>query len=439
MTSNLFIEVFPETIHTGESVSLRISGIVEPNSIIDLIVRIVPPKEPVQEYEVQFTSDSLGFASHTLEYPNNASGRSSTEQPGNYTIFIQNVQTGILLESASFEVEESEDYLDLFSGLISGLQSEVFFTVLAGGIGGLLTYWYSILSAKRATKTALTQKKAEGFLALRPHYSHISRSTRGVARIADRQRKLQLAKQKKVIISDREREKKLAEEKPSSEGSQMNAKMERRQEEERLQKEIRKLEQEIKELEKELERLGGKVDYNEEEIERDYEFCFYNLIVYVKERNLLIDEFGAYALNDPRGETLVIKVEENIIYRLRQVFGNLGLDQIRLILSQGQTFTDLKDKIGLSIRHNIAYELYEKFKKWIKDESNAEEVELFIRDLRLYANILEYEKTKMFNDWYPLKEGINQDLHELRENIIPVLRSDSRYFSIAKDYLNYPL
>jgi hypothetical protein len=56
---------------------------------------------------------------------------------------------------------------------------------------------------------------------------------------------LQLAKQKKVIISDREREKKLAEEKPSSEGSQMNAKMERRQEEERLQKEIRKLEQEI--------------------------------------------------------------------------------------------------------------------------------------------------------------------------------------------------
>jgi hypothetical protein len=167
--------------------------------------------------------------------------------------------------------------------------------------------------------------------------------------------------------------------------------------------------------------------------------AFYNLIVYVKERNLLIDEFGAYALNDPRGETLVIKVEENIIYRLRQVFGNLGLDQIRLILSQGQTFTDLKDKIGLSIRHNIAYELYEKFKKWIKDESSAEEVELFIRDLRLYANILEYEKTKMFNDWYPLKEGINQDLHELRENIIPVLRSDSRYFSIAKDYLNYPL
>jgi hypothetical protein len=416
MDSNLFIRISPDRIHPGETVSVRISVVLEPNSTSGVMVRFAPPKEPVQPHPLDFRADPLGFASETVNYPNDIEN-ASTLQHGNYTILVQNLQTGGLLGSTSFEVAEQPfDFR-------SWIPEEVLFPLIIGGIGGLLTYWYNSLSAKRETKATLNQKKAESFLTLRPHYAHVSRGTRAAGTLLDRQRKSKLARQLRVKLAAIQKEEKIADQQRSPRRTQLKAELER-------------IKAELERIKAELERINGKVDYNEDETRRDYELCFYNLAIYVRERRALIEKFGAYALSDPRGEILVVKVDDEITTRLQDILGIVGFIELGRILSQGQTFSDLKDELCIS--HSRAYRLYEEFKKWIDSDNNTEEIAQFIRDLRLFSNILAYERTKMFEDWYTSKDGINQALHELRKEIIPELRSDKRYFLLTPDYLNYP-
>jgi hypothetical protein len=155
--------------------------------------------------------------------------------------------------------------------------------------------------------------------------------------------------------------------------------------------------------------------------------------VYVRERNAITDKFGAYFLSDPRGERLLAEIETYIIDRLRIVYTPAGYDELGQILSQQQTLPDLEIELGINYKVS---ESFEKFRKWIKDNKPESGIDEFVRDLTLYSGIIKYETLKMFNDWYQRKEGINQGLDELLEQIIPELRWDSRYTSISRDYLN---
>jgi hypothetical protein len=347
-------------VDLGDTVFVRVSVILEANSTSDMVVRFIPPQGTVQEHQLHFQADSLGFASQIVEYPNDIAA-GSTQQPGNYTVLVQDRLTGVLVQRGSFEVAAPKDFVNF----IAGIPGEVLFPLIVAGIGAFFTYWYSLLSAKRETKVALNQKKSEAFLELRPHYAHVTRSTDRLAKLADE--------------------------------------------------------------------LRGKDDSNDD-IRRKYRWCFYHLIVYVRERNAITDKFGAYFLSDPRGEKLLAAIERNIIDRLRKVYNRPeGFDELGQILSQQQTLPDLQIELGINYKAN---DLYEIFKEWIKNNNPENQINEFIRDLKLYSNIINYETTKMFSDWYPRKEGVNQGVDELLEQIIPELRWDSRYRSVSRDYLN---
>jgi hypothetical protein len=165
----------------------------------------------------------------------------------------------------------------------------------------------------------------------------------------------------------------------------------------------------------------------------DYRLCFYHLIVYAKERKALIDKFGAYFLSDPRGEGFLVAVETNILTRLRSVLTPIGFDQLGSILTQEQTFSDLEPELA---RNERTYHLYETFKNWLKNNNPENEIAEFIVDLKLYSNIMTYEIAKMFEQWYPKKEGIDQSLNQLLNGIVPELRWDKRYRSLMLDYFN---
>jgi hypothetical protein len=327
-----------------------------------MVVRFLSSRGPVQQQRLHFQGDSLGFASKTVDYPGDVA-KASTWQSGNYTILVQDAKTGTLVERASFEVTKPEDILNF----ISGIPREVLFPVAVGGVAAFFTYWYNRLSAMRQTKVALNQKKAESFLALRPHYAHVTRSTR---RLADGLQKIE------ALIKEKH--------------------------------------------------------YAADEIKRNFQLCFYDLIVYTRERNALIHNFGAYFLSDPRGEKLLVKVEEEVLKQIRCIYTDVELDELGDIISEEGSLQDLEINLGINYR---AYHLYEKFKNWIENNYINQKVKEFYCDLKLYSNIINYETIKMFADWYSKKDGINQSMSELIEEIIPQLRCDSRYRSLVLDYL----
>jgi hypothetical protein len=154
-SSDFFVGTSSETINPSETVSVTISIILGPNSTRDVMLRFVSPQGSVQPYQLHLRADSLGFASGTVEYPNGVAN-ASTQQPGNYTVFVQDVQTATLGERASFEVvrpANSQGFPDLNSAVI--------FPGIVLGIGAALTYFYNSRAQKRQTKVILNQKKAE--------------------------------------------------------------------------------------------------------------------------------------------------------------------------------------------------------------------------------------------------------------------------------------
>ena len=410
MTSHVLLEVSPETLSPDEGVSVKISTTLEPNSTASMAVWFVPPHESGQRYQLDIQTNSFGFATETIDYPSDIIN-SSNLRIGSYGVLVQDLETGSLLEKATFEVEAQED----FPSFISSIPSEIFFPAVAALIGGFLTYWYNSLSHKRETRVALNQKKAETFLVLRPHYSHVSRSLNQLAVFAENRINSQLANQLKVKVNETQAALALADERHSAEVSKQ------------VKSKLEDLENQLGILENRL----GKDHFASERVEMDYQWCFYHLIIYARERKALIDKFGAYFLSDPRGERFLAEVEKNILARLRSVLTPIGFDQLGSILTQEQTFSDLELELA---RYERAYHLYETFKNWINNNNPEKEIAQFIVDLKLYSNIMNYEIAKMFEQWYPKKVGIDQTLCELLLGIVPKLQEDERYRSLKLDY-----
>lgn len=341
----MFVEVYPGTIEPGEKVSVRVSSVLEANSTRDIILRFFPPQGPMEQVRLHLQADSLGFASETVVYPKGVN-TDSTQQLGNYTVLLQDAMTRVLLDRASFIVESAE--FPYFSELPGG----VFFPVIVAIATGGFTFLYNYLAGRRETKITLTQKKAESFLELRPHYAHIVRNAKGLARA-----------------------------------------------------------------------IKGKQNDATNTTERDYKLCFYYLVLYIRERNVLMNKFGAYFLSDPRGEQLILAVETRIIDRLREKLTAAGYDKLGRILSNEQTLPALEE---IFQDNYTAYSLYGRFKTEIEIESQGR-IKEFVRDLELFGDLITYERIKMFKDWYPKKEGAKRRLNKLSNKLIQTLEEDARY------------
>jgi hypothetical protein len=187
--SSFFLEISNESINPGEIVSVRILGRIEPNSVKEVMVRFLPPPgsdEPMQSSKLQLQADSVGFVNGTVRYPNDI--QLSTMQPGNYTVLVQDMQTGTLIQRDSFEVSEPPSFLDILSDELSAVPLQILLPVVIGLAGGGFTYLYNLASADRERKKMLFQKKAEYFLELSPRYKQIVRSMRIVAHLLEEYR-----------------------------------------------------------------------------------------------------------------------------------------------------------------------------------------------------------------------------------------------------------
>ena len=104
------------------------------------------------------------------------------------------------------------------------------------------------------------------------------------------------------------------------------------------------------------------------------------------------------------------------------------------ILSEEQTLADLE--VELRTNHR-AYQLYETFKNWIRN--NNPEINDLLRDLKLFYTVINYETTKMFEDWYHekegVKEGVNQNLIKFKNTLISEFKKDPRYCNFNLEYL----
>jgi hypothetical protein len=163
-TSILVVRLSSDVIDPEGVVSIRISAMLEPNSTKDVMVRFIPPSGSVQQHPLSLQADTLGFASRIIEYPRDVAN-ASTRQAGNYTALVQDMQTGTLVDSTSFEVGAPGDIVSLTEGM-----SALFYPVIAAVIGAGLTFLYNLLSARRERKVNLDSRKAEYYMKIRGNY-----------------------------------------------------------------------------------------------------------------------------------------------------------------------------------------------------------------------------------------------------------------------------
>jgi hypothetical protein len=133
--SNFFLEISNESINPGEIVSVRISGMIEPNSVKDVTVRFLPPPgsdEPMQSSKLQLQADSVGFINGTVQYPNDIQD-ATIQQLGNYTVLAQDTQTGTLIQRASFEVSEPPSFVNDLSEIPLQILLPVVIALAGGG------------------------------------------------------------------------------------------------------------------------------------------------------------------------------------------------------------------------------------------------------------------------------------------------------------------
>jgi hypothetical protein len=153
-----------------------------------------------------------------------------------------------------------------------------------------------------------------------------------------------------------------------------------------------------------------------------YRRCFYSLAVYIRERNVLRNEPASYFLADPAEEGMLAVVEASIISRLQNVFGPRGYDELQYILLPLKTIRDFR----IEGENRI---LFDNFKDWLNH--GGEDIDEFVYDLKLYSYILSYAFAKIFKDWYPRKEKVDERISELTEQINSMLWKDDRYRSVG--------
>jgi hypothetical protein len=365
MNPPFIVKISPQTINPGDAVSIRIASMLEPNSSREVIVRFFPPQGSAQQYQLHLKADPSGFTTTTILYPNDFT-IASTQQPGNYTVFVQDIQPRMLTEYSSFEVVEPEGFQTIPSSIIGPL-----ILAMIPVTGVIATLVYNYLSTKRQIKVALNQKKTESHLTLRHHYLHV------------------------VAYMDN------------------------------IRQSFERLRQEDKE----------NLHINAKLIEEELQWCFYNIIRYLKEDRELFNKAGAYFLDDQRGAALMTGIRDRIQNWLIVALTRRGFSTATRIASQERPSVDFQSMLH---GDNQISQLYTQFRTCLIGHLHDQEIDTFILNLRLFSNIHHYEDENLFKDWFPKRKQVKKIVEEeLRDNILTDLRNDELWKPV-QEKLGYP-
>jgi hypothetical protein len=389
-TSELFLEISPTTIEPGGTASTRISTVIESNSTKDVVARFVPPQgsaESIQIKELSLQPDSLGFATATVNYPNDFQPATTTRQPGNYTVIVQDKQTGMLLKRALFEVVVPKNFFQRILESASDFPALVLFPVIAAAIGTFITFLYNKRAASRDKKSTLNQKKAEYLFTLKPHYGWLNNALGMMISTLqylkpDRVGGSPTMKEaiKKMIVGSNKGNKNAG----SNDFSDQ--------------------------VEKMTESIEG-------EIEERWLIFFHALVLFLREqRKIGIAPGGWWFLNDSKEEELCRTLIDNInlaVMRDKEV-GEV-FPELLEILPEDKYFDYTKRKI--KEKDPKVCSLYEKVKKSIEAWSNTGEIDKFILELRLLMSVMQHQKAILIKDWYNKTKGVKAQINNYEKEI----------------------
>jgi hypothetical protein len=105
-------------------------------------------------------------------------------------------------------------------------------------------------------------------------------------------------------------------------------------------------------------------EYRKGENEKEYKWCFYNVLKYLKEDREIYNKAGLYWLDDQRGATLMSMIRDEIQNRLIDALTHQGFSEATRIASQGgAVFVDFEPKLE---NDSLISGLYKRFLIWLK-------------------------------------------------------------------------
>lgn len=371
-SQQVFEENSPQIITRDGKIPIKISTISDPGTNKTFVIRVVSPEGLSYKSNMNLQSDSLGFATRTLYYPDDFYG-ATTYQYGNYSIYIQDGETRNLIKSSSFEVSfATPETSDFWSKTLVPI-------IVVPVTAGLITFMYNYLSKKRDEEKAkqqkerddtmsqkqkerdrekyLQEKKSDYFISLSPVYWHV------VGNAAS------------LIPS-------LC---PSETQQQMSN------------------------------TVSTGTQKAKEDPKKKYENnlkSFYFLICYMKARTELFEKIGSYFLDDPEAEKLLSKISTAIAIKLRDILGPLNMGKLQKLVPEKGNIADLESSIKSEEGKNLFKEFEE---KWLKDNRIDDLVLL----MKLYNVVFRAEINRFFKDWYSdhekIEKMINEDKAEAEE------------------------
>jgi hypothetical protein len=174
---------------------------------------------------------------------------------------------------------------------------------------------------------------------------------------------------------------------------------------------------------------------NDELIEEEIQWCFYNIIRYLKEDRELFNKAGAYFLDDQRGAALMTGIRDRIQNWLIVALTRRGFSTATRIASQERPSVDFQSMLR---GNNQISQLYTQFRTWLIGHLHDQDIDTFILNLRLFSNIHHYEDENLFKDWFPKRKQVKKIVEEeLRDNILTDLRNDDLWKPV-QEKLGYP-
>jgi hypothetical protein len=113
---------------------------------------------------------------------------------------------------------------------------------------------------------------------------------------------------------------------------------------------------------------------------------------------------------------VAVKLRNKIRKRLRTIFTQQQLEELRYILSEGRSLRDIEGELR---RNYTTLQIYERFESWIRTASPKDKEDLAF-ELKLFHKILSYEINSMFRNWYPREKRKLKNLY-LKKGKDPIM------------------
>ena len=125
---------------------------------------------------------------------------------------------------------------------------------------------------------------------------------------------------------------------------------------------------------------------------------FYYLISLIKAMKKLTDDVGGFLLINHDAEKAIINLHINIVNLIRdKLFTDLEVGELRESFLDSFTLLDLNNKLLYDKRVRL---LFHRWKKWLKNKDNSEDVSQLRKSLLCYYDLLTLELNTVYKLWY---------------------------------------